>query len=163
MHFEWNNAEKLSILVKEEKWEELGKEFVKSELVGTYKYSLQNYGSAFFVYKTVCKVLMDNGMYDTLTKVQAHAISSFAKQWDVNSLQRIQASPMSLGMLSDDAKVVLTEYDKIKERAVELGEEFFGEEKVVKEGLIEYRFNLNGKLSFIKNGVEYIVFYSWDN
>ena len=90
MHFEWNNAEKLSILVKEEKWEELGKEFVKSELVGTYKYSLQNYGSAFFVYKTVCKVLMDNGMYDTLTKVQAHAISSFAKQWDVNSLQRIE-------------------------------------------------------------------------
>ena len=163
MHFEWSNAGKLNTLVKEENWEELGKEFAKSDLVSTYKYSLENYGSAFFVYKTVCKVLMDNGMYDTLKRVQSHAITCFAKHWDINSLQRIAASPMSLGVLSDDAKVVLAEYEKIKERAIKLGEDFFGEDKVVTEGPIEYRFKFNGRLSFVKDGMEYIVFYPWFN
>lgn len=163
MHYEWNNAEKLSELLEKKNWEELGKEFEQSELIFKYKYSIKNYGSAFFMYKTLCKVLQDNEMYDTLKKVQTHAVNCFAKEWDVNSLQRIEASPMGLGALSDEAKAVLSEYEKIKERAMELGEEFFGEEKTVKEGLIEYRFKLNGKLSFIKNGMEYIVFYPWDN
>ena len=160
MSYKFANYEQLDFLLKQKKAVELVEEFQKTEMV-----ELNDHHhiclSAKEQYCAICEYLYQVDK-KSLKVINAKAIELFAEVWDAEALLMIRASSTKFGILSEKAKKVLAEYESYKKMAIAefnklpRGAYF---EKDVKGVKIRLR---TGRLSFLKDGREFVIFYSED-
>jgi len=166
MCYVFSNAEKLNQLLKEERWEELTEEFVNAKVTAldTYKGVVLTAG---VLYEKIC-----NGFCSAKevlpNKIVTHAIDLFVEIWDIKTIKRINESHGKYGKLNEKAIEVLQRYENYRGIAIDefnslskLG--MF--EKGIKDDsngeyiIIKY---IEGRLSFFRKDVEYVVYYGED-
>ena len=114
MYYVFTNAEKLSQLLKEKRWEELTEEFGNAKVVplDTYRGVALAAG---VLYEKIC-----DGFYlaeEILPeKIANHAIDLFSEIWDVDAIKKIKHGHGKYGKLNEKANEVLYEKN-VKEQA----------------------------------------------
>jgi len=156
MYYVFSNSTQIVELANQEMWEKLMSKLKDAQLIIPESY----HGvcpSAKEQYRNICERLFNDGKIGLLT-CSKQVSKMFADCWDVEALSMMQSSKAKFGELHEDAIAVLKEYKHCKSLALKTFEEnknvkFF--EKEVDGIRIQFNF---GRLSFIKNEKEFIVF-----
>ena len=166
MYYVFSNAKELEAILNEGKYKELNRTFVKTKLKKKRKLR-KGQMSAREKYHYICENVLIHLDERSRKAFRFRAVEIFAKAWDVETIQMIKLNPQLYGELTLEAKGVLEEYaiytriakntvygmifDESKEKMVPIGYD---------GNYIKVRY-ISNKLSFVRNGVEYVISENW--
>lgn len=157
----FSNDEELLRLAKEGKIEEMKIAFERTILQRADKLC-QGKCSAFCVYHNILDAARKKDA-QVMEYISQQAMKMFADEWYVAPLLAIRESGSMYGRLIPEAKAVLAEYDLYRGEAIKAFARNCKSDKweeKYNDSVIFYGYK--DKLSFVRNGIEYVVYYSDD-
>ena len=154
----FDNWEKIYELLKNKQFKELEEEFAKSKIIKLTSYN-GVHPSAKETYRSICQDIINSCNEEMLKRINEYAVDMFVESKDIDALVMIHDEPRVFGAVSQAAMEILEEFYSDKAVAMNLFEknsevDSFDEEigaiRVIRRG---------SRLSFIKDGVEHIIFY----
>lgn len=110
-------------------------------------------------YRKICKLFNKNG-HKVPKQMSDRASDIFADVWDVEALLMIEGESSKYGKLTPKALEVLKEYKRWRKRAEEVYKENYYKndfEVKIEDGIV-VKVN-GGRVSFIRKGEEYVVYF----
>ena len=158
MYCIFSNHERLRLLANSKQFDELLREFEKTEMIKISDFHGVN-PSAQETYRSICDCIAEVGDKEVLEKLSSRAIKLFTIKKDVKSLQMIKGAPHIYGNLSDEGLQLIREFETLKKKALETYDKNSDAKsfKIVYDS-IQVIFEL-GKLSFIWNDEEHRIFF----
>jgi len=165
-YYVFNNAKRLCSLAKAKKFDELVEELKSAKLVECHDYhGIKTSGKE--VYRNICNAIALKEAKDVLDKVNNIVIPLFVEKWDAEALLMVAKDPTLYGPLTQAAKDVLDEYNYYRAIAIKAYDDrVTGKHCVVRDFTLDepvrIEYITGGNLSFFKNDIEYVVYFSED-
>jgi len=157
----FSNGEALYYLAKNKDVEGLEKELENSVICKTEGYS-QMFMKAVYLFEFIYNELVNEKEFELLKKISRKIEKMCVTSWDVETLLSIKAKKPLCGELTSAAEKVILAYEDYRAIACWLFNQLNPEPKWTREVEDILVIFDKGRLSFVKDNVEYIIYYAED-
>lgn len=161
-YYVFSNGEKLYCLAKNKDVDGL-KEEIKNTVVQKRANFFGISTGTQTVFEFIFNALVKKKEYEALKEISTHIQDACAASWDVETLLVIKSKQSTCGVLTATAAKVIAEYEQYKSIAYQL----FQQRCPEPEWTVEYDETVTfvfdkGRLAFIKDSTEHVIFYGED-